>query len=134
MVARLAASQRARPHRSSVAYDLRAAAGNGACAETVDAENLNTDEPMRKIIMLAAAMAFLPMAAGAQSGGTTVTDPTRTDTSRLGQPSNPNAGTSGNKNSTSSQNAPTTGEAAGRNNPSVSRAPDNAPSRGTPQQ
>lgn len=89
---------------------------------------------MRTIIILATAMACLPVVAGAQSGGTTSTDPTRTDTSRLGQPSNPNTGTSGNKNSTSSQNTPTTGEPAGRNNPSVSRAPDNAPSRGMPQQ
>jgi hypothetical protein len=88
---------------------------------------------MKKIIILAAAMACLPMAAGAQSGTTTKTDPTRTDTSRIGQPSNPNTGTSGTKDSTSSRNTPTSGEPAGRNNPSISRAPDNAPSRGTPQ-
>lgn len=89
---------------------------------------------MRKIIILATAMAFLPIAAVAQSGGTTSTDPTRTDRSRLGQPSNPNTDASGNKNSSSSQNTPATGEPAGRNNPSVSRAPDTAPSRGTPRQ
>jgi hypothetical protein len=89
---------------------------------------------MRKIIILAAAMACLPIAAGAQSGGTTKPDPTRTDTSRIGQPSNPNTGASGTTDSTSSRNTPTTGEPAGRNNPSVSREPDNAPSRGTPQQ
>lgn len=89
---------------------------------------------MRKIIILAAAMAFLPVAAVAQSGGTIGTDRTRTDRSRLGQPSNPDTGASGNKNSSSSQNTPATGEPAGRNNPSISRAPDNAPSRGAPRQ
>jgi hypothetical protein len=83
---------------------------------------------MRKVFILAAAMAWMPMAAGAQPA----TDPTRTDTSRLDRPGNPNTGASGNKNSTSSQNTPTAGEPTGRNNPSVSREPDNAPSRGTP--
>jgi hypothetical protein len=81
---------------------------------------------MRKIIILAAAMALLPIAAGAQSAGST-----NTDTSRLGQPSNPDTSASGNKNSSSSQNTPSTGETAGRNNPSVDRAPDTAQSRGT---
>ena len=89
---------------------------------------------MRKLIILAAGMACLSTAAGAQSGGTPKTDPTTTDTSRVGQPSNPNTGASGTKDSSSSRNTPTTGEPAGRNNPSVSRAPDTAPSRGTPQQ
>lgn len=88
---------------------------------------------MKKIIILAAAMAILPITAGAQSGSAN-TDPTRTDTSRVGQPPNPNTDASGNKNSTSSRNTPTTGEPAGRNNPSISRAPDTAPSRGTPRQ
>ncbi len=87
---------------------------------------------MRKIIAVVAAIALLPVAAAAQSAKPG-TDPTRTDTSRVGQPSNPNTGASGNKNSTSSQNTPTTGEPAGRNNSSISRAPDTAPSRGTPQ-
>lgn len=89
---------------------------------------------MKKIIILAAAMGCLPIVAGAQSIGATGTDPTRTDRSRLDRPSNPNTDASGNKNSSSSQNTPATGEPAGRNNPSVSRAPDNAPSRGLPQQ
>lgn len=89
---------------------------------------------MNKFITLAVAMACLPMAAWAQSGAATKTDPTTTDTSRIGQPSNPNTGVSGNKDSTSSRNTPTAGEPAGRNNPSVSRAPDTAPSRGTSRQ
>ena len=91
---------------------------------------IDEGKAMRKIIILAAALAFLPIAAGAQSGNPTGTDPTRTDRSRLDQPSNPNTDASGNKNSSSSQNTPTTGEPAGRNNPSISRAPDTAPSRG----
>jgi len=91
---------------------------------------IDEGKAMRKIIILAAALAFLPIAAGAQSGNTAGTDPTRTDLSRLDQPSNLNTDASGNKNSSSSQNTPTTGEPAGRNNPSISRAPDTAPSRG----
>ena len=82
---------------------------------------------MRKIFILAAAMAWVPMAAGAQPA----TDPTRTDTSRLDQLGNSNSGASDNKNSTSSRNTPTAGEPTGRNNPSVSRKSDDAPSRGT---
>jgi hypothetical protein len=82
---------------------------------------------MNKIIILAAAMALLPMAAVAQSTP-------NANTTKSGEASPPNTGVSGNKNSTSSQNTPTTGEPAGRNNPSVDRAPDTAPSRGTPHQ
>ena len=89
---------------------------------------------MRMIVILTAAVACLPIAAVAQSGSPNSSDPTRTDRSRLDQPGNPDTGASGNKDSSSSQNTPTSGEPAGRNNPSISRAPDNAPSRGTPQQ
>lgn len=84
---------------------------------------------MNKIIILAAAMALLPMAAGAQSASTP-----NANTTKSGEASPPNTGASGNKNSTSSQNTPSTGEPAGRNNPSVDRAPDTAQSRGTPHQ
>src|SRR5947209_275266 len=83
-------------------------------------------QAVRKIIALAIAMALLPIAAGAQSAGST-----NIDTSRLGQPSNPDTTASGNKHSSSSQNTPSTGETAGRNNPSVDRAPDTAQSRGS---
>ena len=84
---------------------------------------------MNKITILVAAMALLPMAAGAQPAGTP-----NANTTKSGEASPLNTGVSGNKNSTSSQNTPTTGEPAGRNNPSVDRAPDTAPSRGTPHQ
>jgi hypothetical protein len=84
---------------------------------------------MKKIIILGAAMALLPLVANAQPAGST-----NTDTSRLGQPINPSTAPSGNTNSSSSQNTPSSGEPAGRNNPSINRAPDNAQSRGTAQQ
>ncbi|HYD04870.1 MAG TPA: hypothetical protein VEC60_04050 [Reyranella sp.] len=47
------------------------------------------------------------------------------------QPNRPNAAEQDRGKSGSSQNTPTTGETTGRNNPSISTEPDNAPSRGT---
>ena len=48
----------------------------------------------KTIIILAIAAALLPIGAGAQPAGST-----NTDTSRLGQPSNPSTAPSGNTNS-----------------------------------
>ena len=83
---------------------------------------------MGKIILLVA-LVLLPCGAGAQSSATP-----SSETSRSDQPGATSSQATGNRNSTSSRNTPTTGEMTGRNNPWVSRAPDNAPSRGTPQQ
>jgi hypothetical protein len=47
------------------------------------------------------------------------------------QPSRPSAVDKDRGKSGSSVNTPTTGETTGRNNPSISTAPDNAPARGS---
>jgi hypothetical protein len=53
-------------------------------------------------------------------------------TSDQPHPGRPNAADKDRGKSGSSVNTPTTGETSGRNNPSISTAPDNAPARGTP--
>lgn len=83
---------------------------------------------MTKIITLVAVLTALPLAAGAQ------TTNAPSDSAKVGQPNTANADASGNRNSSSSQNTPTSGETTGRNNPSIDRAPDNVQSRGTAQQ
>jgi hypothetical protein len=80
---------------------------------------------MTRTLMLAALLASLSAAATAQPPGASES------TVDMPKASKPNAADKDRDKSSSSTNIPTTGETSGRNNPSISTAPDNAPARGS---
>jgi hypothetical protein len=73
-------------------------------------------------------LAVLALLAGASTTALAQADRPTSDTPK---PSRPNAADKDRGKSSSSTNTPSTGEPTGRANPSVSTAPDTAPSRGT---
>jgi len=78
---------------------------------------------MSRIVMLALLLAGLSTAAVSQTGGDATTDTAKR--------SAPGAADKQRPKSSSSINTPVTGEPTGRNNPSISTAPDTAPAGGT---
>jgi hypothetical protein len=75
------------------------------------------------ILTLAALLAGLSAAALAQTR--------RDDTSEMPKPGTSDDAIKNRGKSSSSTNTPVTGDPSGRNNPSISTAPDTAPARGT---
>jgi len=78
---------------------------------------------MIRTSMLAALLAGWSAVAMAQTGSGIASETSKPDPS--------DAAVKNRGKSSSSTNTPVTGEPSGRNNPSISTAPDNAPARGT---
>jgi len=78
---------------------------------------------MSRILILAALLTGLSAAATAQTGSNAAKDASK--------PGAPDAADKQRPKSSSSTNTPVTGEPTGRNNPSISTAPDTAPAGGT---